>query len=303
MTSPSDGDAAGEPQGWTDAAAHTSNFVTTNGVRLQYLDWGGSGATLIFIHGANSNPHYFDDLAPAFTDRYRVVAYARRGHGRSEQKGPFDTATLTEDLRGLMDGLGIPRAHLVGWSMGGNEVTAMAGTYPERVERIVYLDGGYDWGDPAFAPVFRSMPDQTTDLLPAVSDTSRYAAWYHDLVVTQSDGTETARMSTAINEALFTTLLSDPRDYRRVRSQALAIYATTFWDTKIGGPDQAAKNLEWEEKYMVPFRAASIDRIRRELSNVEIITLPGTHPDMVFTCRDQVVAAMRRFLSESSAFK
>src|SRR5271165_6426931 len=83
-----------------------SGIVNANGVRLNYLDWGGSGPPLILIHGLGDNPHIFDDLAPAFTDRFRVVAYARRGHGQSEAKAPYDTATLTEDLRGLMDGLG-----------------------------------------------------------------------------------------------------------------------------------------------------------------------------------------------------
>src|SRR5262245_25316458 len=87
---------------WSDAAAHKIAFITANGVRLQYLDWGGSGPALILIHGYGDNPHIFDDIAPAFTDRFRVIAYARRGHGQSEAKGPYDMATLTEDLRGVM---------------------------------------------------------------------------------------------------------------------------------------------------------------------------------------------------------
>ena len=91
---------------WSDNSTHKSGFVTANGIRLHYLDWGGSGPMLILIHGYGANPHLFDDLAPAFTDRFRVVAYARRGHPQSDAKGPYDTATLTEDLRGLMDALG-----------------------------------------------------------------------------------------------------------------------------------------------------------------------------------------------------
>src|SRR5713226_1406607 len=57
------------PATWTDPAAHKSGFVTANGIRLHYLDWGGSGPPLILIHGLGQSPHFFDDLAPAFTDR------------------------------------------------------------------------------------------------------------------------------------------------------------------------------------------------------------------------------------------
>src|ERR1700745_762282 len=92
---------------WPDIATHKSGFVTANGIHLHYLDWGGSGPVLILIHGGLDNAHIFDDLAPAFTDHFRVIACDLRGHGRSEAKGPFDATTRTEDLRGLMDRLGI----------------------------------------------------------------------------------------------------------------------------------------------------------------------------------------------------
>jgi hypothetical protein len=48
------------------------------------------------------------------------------------------------------------------------------------------------------------------------------------------------------------------------------------------------------------FRAASIERVRRELPNIEIVNVPGTHNDFFFTSREQVVAAMRRFLEVST---
>jgi pimeloyl-ACP methyl ester carboxylesterase len=292
--------------------------VTANGIRLHYLDWGGSAPALILIHGYGDNPHVFDDLAPAFTDRFRVVAYARRGHGRSDAKGPYDTATLTEDLRGLMDGLGIAKAHLAGWSMGGNEITAMAGTHPERVDRIVYLDAAYDWADPAFAAAFKSLPFDLTPPASAmtsldacrvyvktvrflgVSDTGRWEAFIRDLVVIQPDGTVRWVMSDSVAQTLWATLLTDRRDYTKVRSPALAIYAETNLDVRNGDSAQRAKNLAWEQKYMVPFRAASIERVRRELPNVEIVNVPGTHADFVFTSREQVVGAIRPFLSGSA---
>src|SRR6185436_18715655 len=119
------------PTARAEVRAPIEGFVETNGVRLQYLDWGGTGPALILIHGLGDDPHAYMDLAPAFADRFHVIAYASRGSGSSDAHGPYDTATLTEDLRGLMDALGIVRADLAGSSAGGNEVTAMAARYPQ----------------------------------------------------------------------------------------------------------------------------------------------------------------------------
>lgn len=296
-----------------------SGVVTANGIRVHYLDWGGSGPVLILIHGYADNPYIFEDLAPAFTDRFRVIAYARRGHGESDAKAPYDTATLTEDLRGLMDGLGIAKADLAGWSMGGNEITMMAGTHPERVGRIVYLDAAYDWGDPAFGaavkatpPIFMTPPASAMKSLdayrayvrqvwyPAVSDPKLFDDYVRDLVVIQPDGTVRTKMSDSVLQALSTTLVTDRRDYTKVHVPALAIFTTTMLNVHNGDPAQLAENLAWEEKYMTPFRAASIERVRQELPNVEIVNVLGTHADFVFTSREQVVAVIRRFLLTSA---
>lgn len=311
--------ACQKPAIWSDPAAHQSGFVTVNGIRLHYLDWGGSGPALILVHGGLDNPDVFDDLAPAFTDRFHVVAYARRGHGRSDAKGPYDGATLTEDLRGLMDLLGIAKADLAGHSMGGNEITAMAATHPERVDRIVYLEGAYDWADPTFVsavkaapPIFLTPPAsamtsldayrayQRTVWFPGVSDASRFEAYVRDLVVIQPDGTVRPRTSDSVAQAVLTALFTDRRDYTKVRSPALAIYAETFVDVRNGDSAQLATNRAWNQKYWAPFRAASIARLRRELPNVEIVNVPGTHMDFLFTSREPVVAAMRRFLLGSA---
>jgi pimeloyl-ACP methyl ester carboxylesterase len=299
---------------WSETAAHKSGFVTANGIRLHYLDWGGLGPVLILIHGGLDNAHIFDDLAPAFTGRFRVIAYDLRGHGRSDAKGPFDATTRTADLRGLMDSLGIAKAHLAGWSLGGNDITAMAGIHPERVESIVYLEGAYDWAGPALADAFRSVPIeflapasalrsldaylayQKAIWLPAVSDTSRVEAYVRDLVVIQPDGTVRPRMTDGVTQEVLRTTLTDQRDYTKVLTPALAIYADTFFDVRNGDPAQRAKNLDWEQKYLEPFRAASIERVRRELVSVKIVRVPGTHKDFVFTSREQVVSAMQQFL-------
>ena len=70
---------------WTDKSPHKSRFITVNGVRLHYLDWGGKGDTMLFLHGLGDTAHIYDDLAPKFTNQFRVLGLTRRGHGQSEK--------------------------------------------------------------------------------------------------------------------------------------------------------------------------------------------------------------------------
>ena len=77
-----------------------SDFVTANGIRLHYLDWGGVGRTLIFLTGMGSSAYIFGKFAPRFTDTFRVLALTRRGQGDSDiPESGYDADTLTEDIR------------------------------------------------------------------------------------------------------------------------------------------------------------------------------------------------------------
>jgi len=121
-------------------------FVSVNGVRLQYLDWGGDGRALVFLAGLGDDVHRFDALAPKFIDEYRAVGFTRRGQGLSEKPSSgYDLPTLTNDIRGFMDAERIDRATLIGHSMAGPEMTRFAAEYPERLTALVYLDAAYDF--------------------------------------------------------------------------------------------------------------------------------------------------------------
>lgn len=120
---------------------HKSDFVHVNGIRLHYLDWGGTGTTLIFLTGMGASAYIFDKFAPRFNDRFRVLALTRRGHGDSDTPDTgYDADTLTEDIRQFMDRLQVEKAILAGHSIAGVELTHFAATYPTRVEKLVYLD-------------------------------------------------------------------------------------------------------------------------------------------------------------------
>ena len=126
----------------------SDQFVTLDGVRFHYLDWGGDGDPLLLLAGLGCTAHVFTELAPHLSDRFRVLALTRRGHGLTDQvQSGHALADAAEDARRLLDALGIERAHVVGHSMGGGEVSALAARHPGRVARVVYLDGAYDWAD------------------------------------------------------------------------------------------------------------------------------------------------------------
>lgn len=309
-----------------DHSPHKNGFVKANGVRLNYLDWGGTGPALILVHGGLDNAHTFDDLAPEFTDRFHVLAHTRRANGRSEEKGPYNFATLTEDLRGLMDALRVNRANLAGYSMGGGEVTGMASTYPDRVDRVVYLDSAWETTDPAHVPLFNELHFRSQGLHEYLRSYSRWKPpptamrslrafreyfWgplprvvveglegnLLDRVIVRPDGTVQLRrrMSPRAMEWLVTCLLKGGRqDFSKVRAPALAIVAKTFLSAERGVPHPAGWNLAWERKFAA-FKEASLRRIRGDLPSLTVVRVPGDHVGFLYAAHRRVVGAMQQF--------
>ncbi|HYN29222.1 MAG TPA: alpha/beta hydrolase [Dermatophilaceae bacterium] len=117
--------------------------VTNGSVQIHYEDTGGAGRAVVLVHGWPLSGESWADLAPALRDAgYRVVAYDRRGFGRSGKPGaasPYDYDTLTGDLDALMRELDLRDATLVGFSMGGGEVARYVGTHgADRVRSVVF---------------------------------------------------------------------------------------------------------------------------------------------------------------------
>jgi 3-oxoadipate enol-lactonase len=116
--------------------------------QLWVEDSGGAGEPLVLLHPGITDSTVWDRLVPLLGER-RVVRVDRRGFGQSPiATEPFQALA---DLVGVLDHLGVERAHLVGNSMGGETSLALAVTAPERVASITLLCpgiGGYPWPDP-----------------------------------------------------------------------------------------------------------------------------------------------------------
>ena len=118
-------------------------FVTQR-LRLHYVEWGDPAAPpLLLVHGGRDHARSWDAIAAAFAGRFRVIAPDLRGHGDSEwvSDGSYEMGDLVADMAALFAALGIERAAVVGHSLGGNASLRHAGIYPERVSRLIVIEG------------------------------------------------------------------------------------------------------------------------------------------------------------------
>jgi pimeloyl-ACP methyl ester carboxylesterase len=113
-------------------------------MELHYIDT-GSGEPLVLLHGNGESYEIFAGQIEAFVRRYRVIAVDTRGHGRSPRgTGPFSLCRFAEDLKELLDALGIEKASILGFSDGGNTAMLFALRRPERVERLILAGANYN---------------------------------------------------------------------------------------------------------------------------------------------------------------
>lgn len=270
----------------------SDQFVTLDGVRFHYLDWGGDGDPMLMLAGLGCTAHIFAELAQHLTDRFRVLALTRRGHGLTDQvQRGHALADGAEDARRLLDALGIERAHVVGHSMGGGEISVLAARHPGRVASVVYLDGAYDWADRSSLewPEEAASPDRFASygdyvdfvhsLLPHDIRGPALDAMLRTSVDTQADGSVLDKFSAAASAPFVQALKAFRHPYSDITAPALAIFAC-------GDQWQGAEEA---------WRGACRDRFATETANAHVIELQASHY-LFIDHRDDVLTAMREFL-------
>ena len=116
--------------------------VRVNGADIAYrFDGPATGRVVLMSNSLMSNYDMWDWTVPALAERYRVLRYDTRGHGRtSTTPGPYSIAMLADDAAGLLDALGIESAHFVGLSMGGMIGQQLGARYPRKVLSLALCD-------------------------------------------------------------------------------------------------------------------------------------------------------------------
>ena len=132
---------------WRDASPHTVRFVTVEeNVRLEVLDWGGVGRSVVLLAGGGDTAHVFDELAPKLATDYHIYGITRRGFGASgfsASDNPVDR--LRDDVLAVLGALKLERPVLIGHSIAGAELSAVASSHSDRVAGLIYLEAGYPY--------------------------------------------------------------------------------------------------------------------------------------------------------------
>jgi pimeloyl-ACP methyl ester carboxylesterase len=121
---------------------YSVQFVTVEkDVKLEVVDWGGSGRPVVLLAALGADAHIYDDFAPKLTSAYHVYGITRRGFGASSVPASgYSADRLGDDVLAVMDSLKLSRPVLVGHSMAGEELSSVGSRHPEKVAALIYLD-------------------------------------------------------------------------------------------------------------------------------------------------------------------
>ncbi|HVL89907.1 MAG TPA: alpha/beta hydrolase [Actinomycetota bacterium] len=241
---------------------------TGTGVALDYEVHGNEGPWVVLIMGlAYGRWGWHWNAGPLAERGYRVVTFDNRGVGGSDAPpGPYTAAEMAADTAGLMDALGIERAHVVGTSLGGFVAQELALARPELIERLVLACTGFGGAD--FVP----MPQRTLDLIelaPTLPDEERLRRFienaFSDEFVTQRPDV----VQTVI-------------DFRRESNQPLESYMAQWNAGATFDASDRVHVIEAETLCITGLEDAVVDPrntplLAERVPGAAITTLPGGH--------------------------
>lgn len=288
------------------------------GVRLEVVDWGGEGKPLLFLAGLGNTAHVYDNFTHHFTKEYKVYGLTRRGYGASSQpKYGYDIPTLTEDIRGVLDSLDIPKVSLIGHSIAGDEMTEFARKYPGMVDKLIYLDAAYDRSD--FVELMKKAPypPQAQPVMTAADSSSSlqvsaYLSRIFGLDYPESEVLATRVFSkegklqgsvTPDRIGIRIILGLQPPAYEEIKSPALGIFAV-FNHVNELFPNYEIfdhQNKLMAHQAMEVLRPYLLDQIQifmKQVDNGQVIKFSGADHFIFLTHEREVVAEMLKFLAK-----
>jgi non-heme chloroperoxidase len=281
---------------WVDASPHTQRLVPVGPTsRVEVLDWGGSGRTLVLLAQLGQTAHIYDDWAPTLARRFRVIGITRRGFGESSATGGFSAEELATDIIRVLDAEKLRDPVLVGNQFAGEEMSWIGSRLPDRVAGLVYLDAAYDRSDIATErAIARRIPPRggpRPEDMASVEALTRWAssgsgvkipeAEFRQVAQVAPDGRVTGeRTPRAVLEQILAGMTKT--EFSRLRVPVLAVYATPESPDALPGcravadpaVRQACKELfDWTSKRL----ENSKKLVGSAQARTQVVELPGAN--------------------------
>jgi len=258
--------------------------MNAGGIELYYRDDGG-GPPVLFIQGLGVDHRGWAGVTRPLAGKFRCISFDNRDAGRSSAvTGDYDVIDMLGDALGVLDGLAVARADVVGVSMGGVIAQEMAIRHPERVRKLVLITT-YTSGDPRGRAIFESQAMLRRTL--SREDYCRATFWS---VYSHQD----YRREGFIDEMVRRTAGNDlwqPQDAYERHVRAVLTANTEDRLREIAAP---ALILAGGEDILTPMRFASL--LAREIPSARLEVVEGAGHGMIWSHADDVVRHVGAFL-------
>lgn len=249
-------------------------------VRLEVVDWGGNGRSVVLLAGGGDTAHVYDQFAPKLTPDYHVFGITRRGFGASSKpKTGYSAESLANDVLRVLDALRLERPVLVGHSVAGEEMSSIGARYSNRIAALIYLDAAWD----------------RTYVLPKDNERS---ADFDKVGIPSQPKPNPERFDP--RDALGAGV--EKPDYARIRVPALALYAApeTWKEMVPGAPEFTDVEKRAAAERVVAHTARTRkfmeDMFRSGVANSRVIEIRGASHYLFLTNEGDVLRNMRAFL-------
>lgn len=302
---------------WKDPSPHKMQFLTVdNNVKLEVLDWGGTGRPLVLLAGGGATAHSYDAFAPKFTSTHHVYAITRRGFGDSSRPTTGYLADrLGDDVIAVLDALKLDRPVLAGLSIAGEELSSVGSRHPERVAGLIYLDAAYPYAyydssrgdtDVDIADLRRKLAQLQVEESSAVNRALVKELLEKDLPQFEKDLQKKQKELEADPSSPSDKQVSQPapeifglmfggfEKYTRIPVPILAIYA---YPHAFAGADNDPKKraaLEAEDR---DYTGAQADAFERAVPSAKVVRLPHAQHNLVRFHEAEVIKEMNAFMS------
>jgi len=267
-------------------------FVTVDSsVRLEVLDWGGTGRPILFV-GCYLTAHVYDDIAPKLIDRFHVYAVTRRGVGASDHPATgYDPQRRADDILEVIGSVGMRKPILIGNSCGGDILHALGAQHPDRLGGLVYLDAAED-------PTLSAADYQ----LPPVDMANLPVRIPKPVPVTLPEGERRQMAERPLDPRIRKAIVEDNRvrpDYARIRVPVLSIDRTETMEHTLNEYSPANDRQRAAVSQAYAAKRARLAKWQGDLlagvPTARIVELPGANLFMFLSNEADVLREVRAF--------